>query len=213
MISDGSDEAIGLAGVMGGQSSEIGPDTSALLLEAAQFAPLVIGKAAARHGLRTEASQRFWRGVDPLGLDRCADRVIELIQSAARLASAVVPLVKGFEHELAVRPRPYEPKRVFVGLDRVNALLGTDLSIEEVTQLLSPIGFDVKKINRRTSSTCSGCSCRVIASTSRDVDVMEEVARHYGYEHIVARDRRSPFVGQLNKLQLGRRSSRRCLGI
>ncbi|MFZ0059426.1 MAG: phenylalanine--tRNA ligase subunit beta, partial [Acidimicrobiales bacterium] len=65
MICDGGDVPVGIAGVMGGESSEIGPTSSAVLIEAADFAAMAVGRTARRQQLRTEASTRFWRGIDP----------------------------------------------------------------------------------------------------------------------------------------------------
>src|SRR6201999_2180275 len=104
-----------------------------------QFDPLVLGRTAARLSVRTEAFARFWRGVDPLGLDRCADRVIELIQDAARIAGAPVPLAAS--GRVADRPVPYAARTLELRTARLNDLLGTELSAEQIRSYLAPIGF------------------------------------------------------------------------
>jgi phenylalanyl-tRNA synthetase beta chain len=205
LIADGADQPIGLAGVMGGESSEIGSETTRLLIECAQFAPLVVGKGAARHGLRTEASMRFWRGIDPLGLERCANRVIELIQSGARAAGAAVPLAT--RAIAADRPAPYRPLEVRVDLERVNTVIGTAFDAAQIRALLEPIGFGVSESDNAV--VVSVPSFR--PDVRRDVDVIEDIARHHGYENIAGRDRRSPFVGALSPLQAERRRLVRAL--
>ncbi len=83
LICDAHDRPIGLAGIMGGADTEIGDDTTDVALEMAWFAPVPIGRTAARHGLRSEASARFERGVDPYGIDTAVARFVELLRETS----------------------------------------------------------------------------------------------------------------------------------
>jgi phenylalanyl-tRNA synthetase beta chain len=205
VIADVDDTPVGLAGVMGGLETEITATTSNVLLEVANFDPLLIGRTSARLGLRSEASQRFWRGIDPLGLSRAADRFCELVQQAAREADVPVPLAAA--GTLRAEAVPYVATEVTVRIDRVNSLLGTSLGREEILGLLSPIGFVAREAGDALSVTIP--SWRVDAT--REVDVIEEIARHYGYERIGRSERRSPSVGTLTSHQSRRRRLRNAL--
>jgi phenylalanyl-tRNA synthetase beta chain len=205
VIADVADTPVGLAGVMGGLETEITAATTTVLLEVANFDPLLIGRTSARLGLRSEASQRFWRGVDPLGLGRAADRFCELVQQAAREADVPVPLAAA--GTLRAEVAPYAPTEVSLGIDRVNSLLGTALGRDEILGLLAPIGFAARESGGTLVVTIP--SWRVDAT--REVDVIEEIARHYGYERIGRSERRSPRVGALTSHQTRRRRLRAAL--
>jgi phenylalanyl-tRNA synthetase beta chain len=221
VIADGEDRPVGLAGIMGGEESEIGPQTTRVLLEAALFEPFPIGRAAQRRGLRTDASIRFWRGVDPLGVERASARVCELVVAAARDAGVEAPVVA--QGLLDANPRPYAARRLRLRTARVDALLGTELDTSTIVAQLEPIGFTV------TAEVPGGELPRgeppgedepgravlelVVPSfrpdVGREVDVIEEVARQYGYDHIPRHERRSPAVGRLTGRQRERRLLRR----
>src|SRR6202011_1708959 len=133
LICDLSSVPVGIAGVMGGASSEISPSTTRVLLEAAYFVPIAVARTARRLGLRTEASARFERGVDPEGIERAAARFCQLLPGAS--VAAGLTSVTSAEHL---------PRRSVVKLRtaRVNAILGTALTDEEIRGYLNPIGFD-----------------------------------------------------------------------
>ena len=104
VICDGDDVAIGLAGIMGGASTEIDATTTSVVLEAAWFEPMAVARSAKRHRLRTEASVRFERGCDPMACDRAAARVVELLRESSpslRVAQELVD-VRGTLPEPAV---------------------------------------------------------------------------------------------------------------
>ncbi|HUZ21687.1 MAG TPA: phenylalanine--tRNA ligase subunit beta [Acidimicrobiales bacterium] len=205
LICDANDAPVGVAGVMGGASSEIGPSTTRVLLEAAEFAPRLVGGTSKRLGLRSEASQRFERGVDPEGVVRAADRVCELVALAAGSAGASAPAVApGVVED---RPLRRERARVHVRTARVNALLGTKLATPEIAAYLAPIGFV-------SAPEGDGLLVEVPSfrpDTTREVDVIEEVARHHGYGNITATRRRSPYVGRRSRYQLARRVLRQLI--
>lgn len=200
LICDGEDSPIGIGGIMGGASTEITGATSEVLLEMAYFSPFAIVRTSKRLGLRTEASVRFERGVDPDGIDRAVARFGQLLSevTGADATGATVD-VRG--------PLPERP-RVMVRTDRVNAILGTRLSPEAVAGYLEPIGFRV--------AAKGGGDFDVTApswrpDTEREIDVIEEVARHHGYGSI---ERTLPAIsraGGLTPYQRDRRLVRQVL--
>jgi len=175
LICDAEGTPVGIGGVMGGASSEISDTTTTVLLEAAWFSPLAIARTSKRLALRTEASVRFERGVDPGATDSSVARFCQL---AAEVASAGVagPLV---DVEGAL-PRP---PWVLVRTSRVNAVLGTELSLDDVVAHLEPLGFSCQ-----AAGTGDGDFHVLIPSwrpdCEREIDVVEEVARHHGYDRI-----------------------------
>ncbi len=233
LICDAGGVPVGLAGVMGGAATEIGRGTSRVLLEVAEFAPLVVGRSAKRQGLRTEASARFERGIDPEGLERAADRFCEIVARAAAAAGVSSPAVApgDLDDHPVRRHRQVVPLRV----RRVNALLGTSLSSSEIRRLIEPIGFAASPGGGRGEPPAGGSRGEPAAGGSREatggaggevldvtvpsyrpdvgreVDVIEEVARHLGYDRIERTRRRSPFVGTLGERNLLRRRVRRLL--
>jgi phenylalanyl-tRNA synthetase beta chain len=203
-----NDVPVGIAGVMGGRSSEIAEDTTSVLLEVACFDPVAVGRTARHLGLRTEASIRFERGVDPEGLERAAARFCQLVVDATTEAGLEPPAVAhGLSQAVA---RTFEPTRIKVRPSRVNGLLGTSLGSEEMVALLSPIGFRAQPAGEGEDSFEV-----VVPSHRPDVtieqDVAEEVARTFGYRRIEATNRRSPRVGRLDEMQAFRRRLRRIL--
>jgi len=197
LICDGDDQPVGIAGIMGGSSSEISASTTNVLLEAAYFAPMAIARTSKRIGLRTEASARFERGCDPEGIDRSVKRFCELLGSGT-VAGTTLDLQEGMQ------PRPV----IRVRTARLNALLGTALGDEAIRAYLAPIGFravvvepgvhDVEPPSFRPDATL-------------EVDVIEEVARHFGYANIERTVPNSPQVGGLSPYQLDRRLVRQIL--
>ncbi len=228
VICDANGVAIGLAGVMGGAATEIGDSTTRVVIELAQFAPVVVARTAKRQGVRSEASARFERGVDPEGLTRAADRFCALLAAAAAHGGARAPVVA--PGDLDAHPVSTPRRHVRVRVGRVNALLGTTLGADEVEALLAPIGFLARRAEDVPRSDGEGDAISprqdgtgqqdVVLDVEvpsfrpdaeREVDVVEEVARHVGYERIAATPRRSPFVGTLGARTVRRRRLRRVL--
>jgi phenylalanyl-tRNA synthetase beta chain len=200
LICDAEGAGVGVGGIVGGASSEISETTTTVALEAAWFDPVAIAKTSKRMGLRTEASVRFERGVDPEGVTRAVARFCEL---AAAVAGASVA-----GGTVDVRDELPRPARVVVRTSRVNAILGTELSASEVSGYLQPIGFE-------STPTGDGDFRVDIPSwrpdCEREIDVIEEVARHHGYTEI---DRTMPpitHVGGLTSYQQDRRRVREVL--
>ncbi len=200
LICDAEDHPVGIAGIMGGTSSEITDRTTRVLVEAAYFDPMAVARTSKRLGLRTEASARFERGCDPAGIDRAVARLIEVLG-----AGDTVEVAAG---SIDVRGQVPGPRQVPVRLARVNAVLGTDLSAAQVTGLLEPIGFaSVPEAGGVIEVTVPSFR----PDSQREIDVIEEVARHHGYWRIARRRRSSPQVGGLTPYQRQRRLVRQVM--
>lgn len=165
--------AIALAGVMGGARSEVRADTRDLLIESAHFHPSRVRRTARRLGLHSDASYRFERGVDPEGQVRAADRAAHLL---ARLAGGTVS--DGFVEARGVPAPAAEPIRLDPA--RVNRLLGTALSSEEIVALLARV--DVTATPDGDELVCETPAYRNDLHLREDL--IEEVARIHGYDRI-----------------------------
>ncbi|HEX6476442.1 MAG TPA: phenylalanine--tRNA ligase subunit beta, partial [Acidimicrobiales bacterium] len=199
LICDAEGSPVGIAGIMGGGTSEITASTSRVLLEVANFRPMAIARTSARLGLRTEASVRFERGADPEALDRAGARVCELVGGVGGTTAS---------GSLDVRGKLVPPLVVRLRTDRVNAILGTDLDDETVRQHLTPLGFEVSPEGPRVQQV------RVPSfrpDTTREIDVIEEVARLHGYSRMPRTVPPPPGVGQLTPYQRHRRRVREVL--
>ena len=194
LICDAEDVPVGVAGVMGGASTEISSTTTRVLLEAAYFEPMAVARTSKRLGLRTEASTRFERGCDPWGIDGAVRRYLDVLA-----ASGSFEVAAGSIDERGEVP---SPKTVPVRLGRIATILGTDLDAPTVSGLLEPIGFDTRAdggdVLEVTVPTFR-------PDTEREIDVIEEVARHYGYSRIPRRRPHAPQVGGLPSYQRQRR--------
>ena len=200
VIVNRDDEAIGLAGVMGGASTEISAETRSVLLEAAWWDPMTIARTARRLGLRSEASARFERGADPEIIPMALDRFAEL---AAALGATTSPDMID-----ATGNRP-EPITVQVRTPRVNAILGTELSADEMTALLEPIGFACEAGGDGHDFEVSIPSWRIDSAT--EIDVIEEVGRLHGYSNIARTVPVTEQAGTLTPQQQDRRHIRALL--
>jgi phenylalanyl-tRNA synthetase beta chain len=195
LICDAEDGPVGIAGVMGGADTEIDDTTTEVLLEMAWFLPIAIATTSRRLRLRSEASARFEKGTDPEVIDLAHRRFAELLAaSGARMEAGTVD-VRG---ELPDR-RP-----VRVRTDRLNRLLGTDLSAERVAELIAPIGFAATVVGGDTEVTIPPWRY----DSSSEIDVVEEVARLYGYSALGTSLPPSAHAGRLTARQLERRRLR-----
>ena len=169
MICDGEKE-VGIAGIMGGENSMITDDVKTMLFEAACFDGVNIRKSSKRVGLRTDASGKFEKGLDPNNAKEAIDRACQLVEEmgAGEVVGGTVD----------VYSKVKEPVRVPFDADKINAMLGTDISEEDM------IGY-FKKIDLEYDAEAK----EVIAPTFRQdlfrlADLAEEVARFYGYDNI-----------------------------
>jgi phenylalanyl-tRNA synthetase beta chain len=205
LICDAEDTAIGIAGIMGGADTEIDATTTEVLLEMAWFLPIAIAKTSRRLRLRSEASARFEKGTDPEVIDLAHARFAELLApSGARLEAGMVD-VRG---ELPAR----EPIRVRTG--RLNRLLGTELTSREIIELLTPIGFASEPADGGAGDPAADVEVTVPSwryDSSAEIDVVEEVARLYGYSRIGRSVPTAAHTGRLSARQLERRRLRSLL--
>ncbi len=175
MICDG-DRSVAVAGVMGGQNSEVTDETVNVLIESAYFDPSTIRRTAKALGLQTDASYRFERGVDSDGQVWAARRAAELI---AELAGGTI--VDGM---VDAHPAPVEMPVVTLRHKRVGQIIGHEIDTAEIERLLKAIGFEVEAAGEDDSRTYT---CRVPSfrpDVAREIDVIEEVARLYGYNSV-----------------------------
>jgi phenylalanyl-tRNA synthetase beta chain len=202
LICGGDDVALGIAGVMGGAAAEISPTTTDVALEMAWFRPEAVGRTGRRLGLRTEAAARFERGTDPEVIDLAAARFAAL---AAQICGTT--LAPG-----AVDERGDLPDRapVRVRTARVNQVLGTDLDTPAITALLDPIGFTATPVEGSHGDLDVAVPTWRYDATA-EIDVVEEVARHFGYAHIPRRELATSRPGRLSPAQRRRREVRRLL--
>jgi phenylalanyl-tRNA synthetase beta chain len=171
VITNGT-EPVALAGVMGGANSEVTSDTTTVLLESAYFNGAAIRKASKDHGLRSEASARFEKGVDPNRVRAAGERAAYLM---AKYAGGEV-----LEGAAEADTLTVEPAVVSITLEKINRVLGTDLVIKDVKEIFNRLQFGVS-IEEETIT--------VTAPTRRgdikiEEDLLEEVARLYGYDNI-----------------------------
>ncbi|MBO8170293.1 MAG: phenylalanine--tRNA ligase subunit beta [Bacillaceae bacterium] len=175
LITDG-DKPIGIAGVMGGANSEVTENTRTILLESAHFAGASIRKTSRKLGLRSEASLRFEKDVDPEGVMRALERATQLM---VELAGGKV--AKGISESVL---RGQEPAVVELNLNRLNKFLGMTLSRDTVADILRRLNFDFEETGDQ-----EGTVFQVKVPTRRqdirlEEDLFEEVARLYGYDEI-----------------------------
>ncbi|MCA1692354.1 MAG: phenylalanine--tRNA ligase subunit beta [Actinobacteria bacterium] len=202
LICDAAGSAVGIGGIMGGASSEIMETTRTVLLEAAYFEPMAIARTSKRLGLRTEASVRFERGVDPEGIERAVARFCQLAAEAA--GAAVAAPVR----DVSVSRPP--PSPVVVRTSRVNAILGTALETSQIAAYLEPLGFSTFPLNG-DAQALSVTIPTWRPDSEREIDVVEEVARHHGYGRIIRTLPPVTGVGGLTAAQRGRRLVRQVL--
>ncbi|HUE77316.1 MAG TPA: phenylalanine--tRNA ligase subunit beta [Longimicrobiales bacterium] len=171
VIADGK-RPVAVAGVMGGAASEVGPDTTRVLLECAFFDPRTVRATARALGLSTDASYRFERGVDRDGMARALHRTVELVQA---LAGGDIR-----EEALDVYPSPAEAPIVRVRPSRVERVLGERIPADEIQRMLEHLGFELHEAgDDALAFAIPGFRAHDV---TREVDLIEEVARRYGYE-------------------------------
>ena len=167
-----------IGGVMGGANSEIGPATKRVVFEAAYFAPGQIRQTSKALGLKTEASTRFERGMDRTAPPRAMMRALELLEH--------IGAGKRTGHITDVYPRPDRPKTLTLERARISGLLGMDVPDEDTDRILTSLGFisAFAKAPADQVWTITAPSWRV--DIHRQVDLIEEIGRHYGFEHLPA---------------------------
>lgn len=198
LICNARDAPVGIAGIMGGLESQVTEATTSIAVEIAFFEPDAVRATSTRHALRTEASLRFERGVDPYGADFAFARFAELLRTTCPglVVHAGVTDVRTDSLPGQVRTTP-------VRLNTIKRVLGIDVSEQSLAQLLTPIGFTVN-----TSATNGVVEVGIPSwrnDCTSEVDIVEEVARHYGYDKLGKIVPTSPVHGRLSDVQKRRR--------
>ena len=200
VIADGSDRAIGIAGVMGGLDTEIGDTTTSVLLEMAWWDPPSISRTIKRLNLPSEAGTRYRRGADwGDNMVRAVDRFCQLIGETGATTSAGTIDEQGTTPDRSPRP---------VRIARVNGILGTDLSAADMQGHLESIGFEV------ADATDDSMNVTVPTwrwDTETETDIAEEVGRMYGFETITKTVPKPEQNGALTPYQADRRAVRSAL--
>ena len=167
-----AEKPVALAGIMGGYDSEITEATCDVLLESAYFNPSSVRATAKALGISTEASYRFERGADPgavlAALDRAAQLIVDL--AGGTICNGSVDVYPGEQPLTEIQLRP----------DRVNFVLGTTLETSEMAKILNRLGFGVSTTGEVYQVTVPTFRSDV----TREIDLIEEIARVYGYDNI-----------------------------
>ena len=167
------EKPLAIAGVFGGAGSGVNSKTSRLFIESAYFDPVTVRKTAKRHGLATDASFRYERGIDPNITDYALKRAVLLIQEIA--GGNVTSDIEDYY------PKKIEDFPVFLSFDKINTLVGQNLSQETVKSILASLEIKV------TNITEIGMGLNIPpyrVDVRREADVIEEVLRVYGYNNI-----------------------------
>jgi phenylalanyl-tRNA synthetase beta chain len=168
-----SDEPMCIAGVFGGLDSGVSENTTRIFLESAYFNPVSIRKTARFHGLNTDSSFRFERGVDPNNTLYVLKRAALMVKDLAggTISSEIIDLY----------PEPIEDFKVTLGLKKVNALIGKVLDISTVKSILSALEI---KITEDKGDELELLVPAYRVDVRRDVDVIEDILRIYGYNNV-----------------------------
>src|SRR5580658_8806667 len=172
--------AVGVGGVMGGAETEISFSTRNVLIECAWFDPISIRRASKALGLRSEASYRFERGADPEMAELASRRAAELIQQVAggELLAGVVDLY----------PHRAPEKKIELSRKELLRVMGADVPDRDIEDILSALGFHPVRVdaNRGADGSITAVwECKQVSwrsDVTRGIDLIEEVARHYGYD-------------------------------
>jgi phenylalanyl-tRNA synthetase beta chain len=167
---------IGVAGIMGGEATEVGTETVDVFLECAYFTPALVRRTRRALNLSTEASYRFERGIDRWGGAEALRRCLEIISVTAGGKLTEAPLDLG--------PGPSNPPRIFLRPSRVNRVLGVDLPWHAVERYLVAIGATLVPKPEDDRIAVEPPSWR--PDLVREVDLIEEVARLHGYQNFPA---------------------------
>lgn len=168
-----ANEAMCIAGVFGGNKSGVSEKTTSIFLEAAYFNPISVRKTAKRHGLNTDASFRFERGVDP-------NRVIYAMKRAALLIKELAGGEISMEH-VDVYPMTIEKVAIAFRFDKCRAVIGKSIANESILTILRNLDFEVQN---ETPEVCKLLVPTYRTDVIREIDVIEEVLRIYGFNNV-----------------------------
>ncbi len=204
-ISNSADELVSLAGVMGGLSTEVTEQTANVLLEMAWWDPPSISRTVKRLNLPSEASTRFRRGCDwGENIDRAMDRFCELMADmGATIAPGQIDVSGDVPDVSAQRAR----------VRKINSILGTDMTAQDMSNRLTAIGFGVTVVEDDLSISVPTFRWDVVSSHSAEFEanIAEEVGRMYGFERIEKTVPKGEQAGHLSQYQQDRRLVRQVL--
>jgi phenylalanyl-tRNA synthetase beta chain len=192
---------VALAGIMGGEESEISQATADVLIESAYFKPDSVRRTARQLGMDTEASRRFERGADCENVLNAQNRCVELI---CEIAGGIAT-----EDAIDVYPSPLPPRVVKFRPTRVESLTSLKVDESEMTRILTALGFAHGEQTNDNGATFVVPSWRV--DVSLEEDLIEDVARHVGYDKIASELPPSNMSGEYQPAEMKRRSLRRAL--
>ncbi|MEM9076621.1 MAG: phenylalanine--tRNA ligase subunit beta [Bacteroidota bacterium] len=189
MICD-SEKPMCIAGVFGGIHSGVTEDTTAIFLESAYFDPVSIRKTAKRHGLNTDASFRFERGIDIESTEYALKRAAVLIREIAggEISSEVVDLY----------PKKPKERQVFLTFEKINSLIGQEIPRDTIKSILSSLEI---KVNNVTESGLGLTIPFYRVDVEREVDVIEEILRVYGYNNIDFKQKLNASIAVTSRLE------------
>ena len=172
-------QPVAIAGVMGGLDSEVGEQSTNLLLESAIFDPLSVRNTSRKLKLASDSSFRFERGVDPLGVERASRRAAQLIVDLAG-GTLVAGMIRVGQSEL-------QPHEVKLRIERCRRLLGVDIDPPQIMNLLERLGLGPTLDDAYTTVTCTIPTHRL--DLNREVDLIEEVSRLHGLDRVPVGER------------------------
>lgn len=187
MICD-AEKPLALAGVFGGLGSGVNNDTTSIFIESAYFNPVTVRKAAKRHGLNTDASFRYERGIDPNITEYALKRAVLLIQEFAG-GTVTSDIDDYYSNKIEDFP-------VFLTFDKINTLIGQNLSQETIKSILASLEIRVNNVTE-TGMGLTIPPYRV--DVKREADVIEEILRVYGYNNIEFGDKLNASVANSSK--------------
>ncbi len=189
MICD-SEKPMCIAGVFGGIHSGVTEHTTSIFLESAYFDPVSIRKTAKRHGLNTDASFRFERGID-----------IELTEYALKRAAILIKEIAGGEISSEVvdlYPKKPKERQVFLTFEKINSLIGQEIPRDTIKSILTSLEI---KVNNVTESGLGLTIPFYRVDVEREVDVIEEILRVYGYNNIDFKQKLNASIAVTSRLE------------
>ena len=171
------DKPVSLAGIMGGENSEINTNTNTVIIEAANWEPYSLRKTATKLGIRTEAAQRFEKSLDPALTELTVKRICELIKQLCPKAEIITPLID-------VKTWKFTPPKLKLSVKTAQSVIGLPVPKTRMISILKSLKFDVKNGKTSDEINVTVPSFRATKDVSIPADLIEEIARIYGYDNI-----------------------------